>query len=117
MIYHARTKEENLRCQNIYSRAHTDYGTLTLLFRQPIAALQILDPEGSWKWVDQPPGSITVNIGDALQFWTNGYFKPVVHRVVAPPDHQTHLDRVGVLYFVRSVEIRSRPTPALSFHC
>lgn len=41
MIYRARTPEENERYQNIYSQGHTDFGSLTLLFRQPIAALQI----------------------------------------------------------------------------
>lgn len=47
------------------------------------------------------PGSITVNIADVLQFWTNGYLKSSVHRVVAPPSDQAHLDRLGLLYFLR----------------
>lgn len=47
------------------------------------------------------PGSITVNIADALQFWSNGYLKSSVHRVVAPPADQAHLDRLGVLFFLR----------------
>lgn len=61
MIYRARTPEENASFQNIYSKGHTDFGTLTLLFRQPVAALQVLMPDGSWKWVKPYPGSITVN--------------------------------------------------------
>ena len=101
MIYHARSAEENARFQNVYSKGHTDFGSLTLLFRQPIAALQILAPDGSWKWVKPYPGSITVNIADVLQFWTNGYLKSSVHRVVAPPADQAHLDRLGLLYFLR----------------
>ncbi|KAK4550495.1 hypothetical protein LTR36_000074 [Oleoguttula mirabilis] len=101
MIYHARTPEENAKYQNIYSRGHTDFGSLTLLFRQPIAALQVLMPNGEWKWVKPHPGSITVNIADVLQFWTAGYLKSSIHRVVAPPDDQAHLDRLGLLYFLR----------------
>lgn len=101
MIYHARSAEENAKFQNVYSKGHTDFGSLTLLFRQPIAALQILAPDGSWKWVKPYPGSITVNIADVLQFWTNGYLKSSVHRVVAPPADQAHLDRLGLLYFLR----------------
>jgi isopenicillin N synthase-like dioxygenase len=101
MIYHARTAEENARYQNLYSRGHTDFGSLTLLFRQPIAALQILTSDGSWKWVKPHPGSITVNIADVLQFWTAGYLKSSIHRVVAPPEDQAHLDRLGLLYFLR----------------
>jgi len=101
MIYHARSAEENAKYQNVYSKGHTDFGSLTLLFRQPIAALQILAPDGSWKYVKPYPGSITVNIADVLQFWTNGYLKSSVHRVVAPPADQSHLDRLGLLYFLR----------------
>lgn len=101
MIYHARTAEENAKYQGLYSRGHTDFGSLTLLFRQPIAALQVLMPDGSWKWVKPYPGSITVNIADVLQFWTAGYLKSSVHRVVAPPEDQAHLDRLGLLYFLR----------------
>lgn len=50
MLYHARSAEENAKFQSVYSKGHTDFGSLTLLFRQPIAALQILAPDGSWKW-------------------------------------------------------------------
>ena len=64
MIYRARTPEENAKYQNLYSRGHTDFGSLTLLFRQPIAALQVYMPDGTWKWVKPYPGSITVNIAD-----------------------------------------------------
>lgn len=101
MIYRSRNAEENAKYENIYTRGHTDFGSLTLLFRQPIAALQILMPNGTWKYVKPYPGSITVNIADALQFWTNGYLKSSVHRVVAPPPDQAHLDRLGVLFFLR----------------
>lgn len=72
MIYRARSAEENEKYRNIYTNGHTDFGSLTLLFRQPIAALQIKMPDGSWKYVKPYPESITVNIADVLQFWTNG---------------------------------------------
>jgi isopenicillin N synthase-like dioxygenase len=127
MIYRARSPEENEKYRNIYTNGHTDFGSLTLLFRQPIAALQIKMPDGSWKYVKPYPESITVNIADVLQFWTNGelnhltnehsasrrrlltisfssgYLKSSIHRVVAPPPDQAHLDRLGLLYFLRLV--------------
>lgn len=58
-------------------------------------------PDGAWKYVKPHPGSITVNVADALQFLTNGFLKSSIHRVVAPPEDQAHIDRHGVLYFVR----------------
>ncbi len=71
------------------------------IVRQPVAALQVRTPEGEWKYVKPYPESITVNIADALQFLTNGFLKSSIHRVIAPPPDQAHIDRHGVLYFVR----------------
>lgn len=116
MIYRARSAEENARYQNIYTRGHTDFGSLTLLFRQPVAALQIKAPDGSWKYVKPLQNSITVNIADALQFWTNGFLKSSIHRVIAPPADQVHIDRLGVLYFVRpedGLDLRTVDSPLL----
>jgi len=101
MKYHARTAEQNAQLDNIWVRGHTDFGSLTLLFRQPVAALQVQTPEGGWKWVKPYPESITVNLADSLEFLTNGFLKSSIHRVVAPPPDQSDVDRLGVLYFVR----------------
>jgi len=101
MHYAARTPEENEKIGNLYAAGHTDLGTITLLFRQPVAALQILNSENQWKWVKPQDATITVNICDALSALTGGYFKSSVHRVHTPPKDQAHLDRLGVLYFAR----------------
>lgn len=101
MKYHRRSEEENKKAAGIWSKGHTDFGSLTLLFRQPVAALQVRTPEGEWKWVKPYPGSITVNLADSLHFLTNGFLKSSIHRVVAPPPDQRDVDRLGVLYFVR----------------
>jgi isopenicillin N synthase-like dioxygenase len=66
----------------LWSYGHTDLGTLTLLFRQPVAALQIKDHlTGDWKWAKPLDGSLTVNTCDALSFLTGNYIKSTVHRV------------------------------------
>lgn len=46
-------------------------GSLTLLFRQPVAALQVLTKDGSWKWVRPQIDALTVNLADALNFLTS----------------------------------------------
>ncbi|KAM0327308.1 hypothetical protein ACHAPQ_007484 [Fusarium lateritium] len=67
----------------LWSRGHTDLGSYTLLFRQPVAGLQIKDNEtGSWKWARPLDGSLTVSV---------------------PPKDQRHVDRLGLLYFSRAV--------------
>ncbi|KAH7348608.1 2OG-Fe(II) oxygenase superfamily protein [Rhexocercosporidium sp. MPI-PUGE-AT-0058] len=116
MKYHARTPEVNQAINNVWVKGHTDFGSLTLLFRQPVAALQVRTPQETWKYVKPYPGSITVNIADSLSFLTNGYLRSSIHRVVAPPPDQAHLDRLGVLYFVRpedDLELKTISSPLL----
>ncbi|KAI0469647.1 Clavaminate synthase-like protein [Xylariaceae sp. FL0804] len=109
MKYHRRSAADNAALGDVWVRGHTDFGSLTLLFRQPVAALQVQTPEGGWRWVRPYPASITVNLADSLEFLTNGFLKSSIHRVVAPPPDQADVDRLGVLYFVRpedDVELR-----------
>ena len=101
MIYHRRTPEEHEASGYGQSTGHTDLGTLTLLFRQPVAGLQILGEDGNWTYVSAQPGTITVNLADTISHLTGGYLKSSVHRVVAPPKDQWQYDRTGLLYFAR----------------
>ena len=39
-----------------------------------------------WTALDPIEGCITVNIGDGLQWWTDGLFKSTYHRVRVPRD-------------------------------
>ncbi|KAI0408088.1 hypothetical protein F4802DRAFT_619288 [Xylaria palmicola] len=75
---------------DVRAGAHSDYGSVTLLFRlRGQAGLEILTPENSWAPVPVcPPGTgndplppILVNIGDLLSYWTNGLLRSTVHRV------------------------------------
>ncbi|KAL3471335.1 putative 1-aminocyclopropane-1-carboxylate oxidase, partial [Aspergillus californicus] len=101
MKYYARSQEENEKLGGVWLKGHSDMGSLTLLFRQPVAALQVQTKSGEWKYVKPQMDALTVNIADALQFMTNGYLKSSIHRVIAPPKDQAHIDRLGVLYMVR----------------
>lgn len=127
MKYHARTPAQNEALDHIWLKGHSDFGSLTLLFRQPIVALQVRTPGagdgsagggagGGWRYVRPMPESIIVNVADTLQFLSNGFFKSSIHRVVAPPADQAHLDRLGVIYFVRAgddVRLRGAESPVL----
>ncbi|KAE9371909.1 putative UPF0676 protein [Stipitochalara longipes BDJ] len=101
MIYRKRTPEEHAASGFGQSTGHTDLGTVTLLFRQPIAGLQILGEDGNWTYVSAQPGTITVNLADTISHLTGGWLKSSVHRVVAPPEDQWQYDRTGLLYFAR----------------
>lgn len=103
MHYAARSQEDNKLVGEMYAPGHTDLGAITLLFRQPVCGLQILNSEGNWKWVKPVDGTITINTCDALTALTGGLIKSSIHRVHAPPQDQAEIDRLGVLYFSRSV--------------
>jgi isopenicillin N synthase-like dioxygenase len=79
---------------------YQDYNTLTFLFYQPVAGLQVQTKDG-WKYVRANPDSIIVNVADALEFLSGGYLKSTVHRVVRPPKDQASRSRLGLIYFAR----------------
>ena len=83
MKYSKYTPEENKKIGGLWVPGHTDLGSWTLLFRQPVAALQIKLPKsGEWKWVKPQDGTLTVNACDALSFLTGGYVRSTIHRFV-----------------------------------
>ncbi|KAH6642345.1 hypothetical protein C7974DRAFT_408909 [Boeremia exigua] len=88
MLYYPSTTTSS--ASQIRAGAHSDYGSLTLLFRLPgQPGLELFSP-GRRTWVPVPvnpsPSTladppILVNIGDLLSFWTGGMLKSTVHRV------------------------------------
>jgi isopenicillin N synthase-like dioxygenase len=81
--------------------AHTDYGTLTLL-RQDDApgGLQLRGADDEWHDVPAVPGAFVVNVGDALQRWTNDRWRSTLHRVVVPPpDAGRDCERYSMAFF------------------
>jgi isopenicillin N synthase-like dioxygenase len=65
--------------------AHTDYGTLTILLADHTqSGLQVQATDGSWRDAVPAPGSLVVNLGDAMARWTNDRWRSTMHRVVVP---------------------------------
>ncbi|XP_059669208.1 protein SRG1-like [Cornus florida] len=61
---------------------HSDESSITLLLQDDdISGLQIKH-EGEWVVVDPIPKAIVVNIGDAMEVWSNGMYKSIEHRVI-----------------------------------
>ncbi|KAK1982943.1 hypothetical protein LZ30DRAFT_780936 [Colletotrichum cereale] len=109
MKHDARDAKAEAKLDNVWLKSHTNFGSLTLLFRQPVAALQVRGKDGDWKWVKAHNSNVTVNVADALEFLTNGSLKSSIRRVMVPPPDQAGVDRLDVLYFVPpedSLELR-----------
>jgi len=104
---------------DVRAGAHSDYGSLTMLFRlRGQAGLEIQTRSGDWVPVPvSPPGTendagppVLVNIGDLLSYWTNGLLRSTVHRVVfgggerALVDGETDTEpRYSMAYFCHPV--------------
>ncbi|KAJ8457009.1 hypothetical protein ONZ51_g11782 [Trametes cubensis] len=100
MKYYPRTEEDEQKSKNVWLKGHTDIGTVTILWSQPVSALQIRCPDGKWRWVKHIDNAMVVNIGDAMEFLSGGFYKGTIHRVHQPPRDQQGFDRLGVYYFV-----------------
>lgn len=95
----------------IRAGAHTDYGSLTLLFqKEGNDGLEVLAPT-THKWTpvkfvpakkpetDAPP--LVCNIADLLSFWSSGVLKSSLHRVKFPKYLQeTGNDRYSIVFFL-----------------
>ncbi|KAI9763499.1 MAG: hypothetical protein M1835_007800 [Candelina submexicana] len=108
---------------DIRAGAHSDYGSITLLFQTPHQpGLEILTPSQIWASVPVSPRGtendtfppILINIGDLLSYWTNGYLKSTVHRVIFPKEgRRGGEDRYSIAYFCHPVnESRLVPVPS-----
>lgn len=91
--------------------AHTDFGSVTLLFNK-LGGLQVYPPPeaknaagqpfNEWLYVRPLPGHCIVNLGDAMVKFTAGLLKSGTHRVVNPPgEEQGRLVRTSLVYFSR----------------
>jgi len=99
MKYYPRSEDEEAKTNHVWLKGHTDIGTVTILWSQPVSALQILARDGSWKWVRHIENALVFNVGDGMGFLSGGFYRPTIHRVVQPPEDQQHSTRLGAFYF------------------
>jgi len=77
---------------------HTDYGSITLLL-QETGGLEVCTRQGEWIEAKPIPGTILVNIGDAMQRWTNDRLSSTPHRVVVPSGADALRSRYSIALF------------------
>jgi isopenicillin N synthase-like dioxygenase len=80
--------------------AHADYGSFTMLQKDPgEASLQVLRKDGEWVDVVPPAGTFVINIGDQLAQWTNDRWVSTKHRVINPTGEAARRRRLSMAFF------------------
>jgi isopenicillin N synthase-like dioxygenase len=100
LLLHYPPITEPLLPGQLRSGAHTDFGTMTLLFHHGSSeGLEIQRPGGSWLHAPSIPGAAIVNVGDLLSRWTNRQLRSVLHRVVPPQGEAAQRPRYSATLF------------------
>jgi isopenicillin N synthase-like dioxygenase len=90
---------------------HTDPGLVTLLVQDDTGGLQTLSTQHGWIDVPPKPGTIIINLGDAVQAWSNDTYKAAVHRVMP----MTSRARMSTPYFFHPArDAVIEPHPAIA---
>ncbi|KAG5993322.1 hypothetical protein E4U52_002032 [Claviceps spartinae] len=84
----------------IGNMAHTDMGTLTVVFSRSEGLQAMLPGHDDWSYISPRLGHAVVNVGDSLRFLSKGKLTSSLHRVVPPPDSDGQ-DKFSVIYFLR----------------
>ena len=90
--------------------AHTDYGSITLLWQDAAGGLEVMGRDGAWLAAAPRPETVIVNIGDLMQRWTNDVLRSTLHRVQPRTDGS---DRYSIAFFCDpddNAEISVAPT-------
>ncbi|MEM9006795.1 MAG: 2-oxoglutarate and iron-dependent oxygenase domain-containing protein [Cyanobacteria bacterium P01_F01_bin.86] len=83
----------------IRAGAHSDYGTLTLLFQDDVGGLEVQLANGEWIAAPSIPHAILINTGDLTQRWSNDVFRSTKHRVALPDGEKAERDRYSIAFF------------------
>ncbi|KAI9000849.1 Clavaminate synthase-like protein [Trametes punicea] len=97
--------------------AHSDYGTLTLLFQDSVGGLEVQNPRtGQFQPATPIPGTIVINAGDLLARWSNDVLRSTLHRVVAPP-MEAISDTEGITPARQSIAFFCNPNQGTEISC
>jgi isopenicillin N synthase-like dioxygenase len=95
-INHYPAQEGDITESNLGVVPHSDSGGYTILWQDQEGGLEIQSKSG--EWISAPPvdGSFVINIGNIMQYWSNGLFSSTPHRVV----NRSGRDRYSIPLFV-----------------
>ena len=112
-LLHYPTLTTTPRAGQLRAGAHSDYGSLTLLFQDNVGGLEVQNTRGDWIAAPTIPDTVLINTGDLMQRWSNNVFCSTKHRVKLPTPDQTQQERYSIAFFCQpdaDAEIVCLPT-------
>lgn len=76
-----KTRKDISKLGDMALHHHTDPGILTLLIQDMTGGLQTKSKKSGWIDIEPEENTIVVNLGDAMQVWTNDKYVAAIHRV------------------------------------
>ncbi len=99
VAYHYPPMPAEPRPGQLRGGAHTDFGSLTLVYGDPSArGLQVWTGR-DWEDIPVVPGAFVVNLGDLMAQWTNDLWVSTLHRVVNPAGADWNRSRYSLVFF------------------
>ncbi|KAG2029638.1 hypothetical protein BDR03DRAFT_1042837 [Suillus americanus] len=91
---HRRSHDEE-KSKDVWLKRHTDASSIIILWSQPTLRQQFSTPVKHYH--DIPPQ--VINTSDMMTFFTGGYYKPMIHRVIQPSSDQRAYHHLGAYCF------------------
>ena len=80
--------------------AHTDYGTVTMLYQDDVGGLEVMSNDGNWHQATYMPETVVINTGDLMARWTNTKYCSTLHRVRPRTKSEAKVsDRYSIAFF------------------
>ena len=113
LLHYPPISEHSPEPRQIRAGAHTDFGSVTLLFQDGLGGLEVRERQNRWISAPAFPETILVNTGDCIERWTNDVFRSTAHRVAMPEGNEATQSRYSIAFFCSpdpETEIRCLPT-------
>ncbi|MFK7913217.1 MAG: isopenicillin N synthase family dioxygenase [Pseudomonadales bacterium] len=96
-LYYPSGAVEQVQTGQMGAGAHTDYGSITLLFQDTVGGLQLQQDDGEWLDVPAIEDTVLLNTGDLMAHWSNDRYPSTMHRVAPQTGGQ---NRQSIAFFV-----------------
>lgn len=87
-LLHYPNAEQTLEADGFPMAPHIDFGAFSFISQDGTGGLEYQDSTELWRPLQPTQGALVVFLGGLMNYWSNGLFKALRHRVVTVPGRQ-----------------------------